>query len=175
MKVDWGMALKPCRECGAQVSTEAEICPHCGVRSPTRPINDLLKADTEGTRKPDNGVRSIVIVVILGVFAFIWQINHDEPRKPDWQVDAEKAEREVKAYEATLPSCKTDYKHAGGITLGGMRWCVRRSMPRVQARTGDWDDHETSKVIWTDQKSSLTSLLIFGPGAHEARSPYFGA
>ena len=29
------MALKPCRECGAQVSTEAEVCPHCGVRSPT--------------------------------------------------------------------------------------------------------------------------------------------
>jgi spermidine synthase len=33
---------------------------------------------------------------------------------------------------------------------------------RVQARTGDWDDHETSKVIWTDQKSSLMSLLIWG-------------
>src|ERR1700674_1936975 len=29
------MALKACRECGAQVSTEAETCPHCGVRAPT--------------------------------------------------------------------------------------------------------------------------------------------
>src|SRR5882724_318855 len=28
------MALKPCRECGAQVSDAAEICPHCGVRAP---------------------------------------------------------------------------------------------------------------------------------------------
>ena len=32
---------------------------------------------------------------------------------------------------------------------------------RVQARTGDWDDHDTSKIIWTDQKSSLMSLLIW--------------
>jgi hypothetical protein len=29
------MALKPCRECGLDVSTSAKTCPHCGVRSPT--------------------------------------------------------------------------------------------------------------------------------------------
>lgn len=35
------MALKACRECGNQVSTKAEICPHCGVRSPTREVLDI--------------------------------------------------------------------------------------------------------------------------------------
>lgn len=30
------MALKDCKECGAQVSTEAEACPHCGVPAPTQ-------------------------------------------------------------------------------------------------------------------------------------------
>jgi uncharacterized membrane protein len=30
------MALQPCRECGARVSTEAVVCPHCGVPQPTR-------------------------------------------------------------------------------------------------------------------------------------------
>lgn len=29
------MAIKPCRECGAQVSTEAKKCPHCGTETPT--------------------------------------------------------------------------------------------------------------------------------------------
>jgi RNA polymerase subunit RPABC4/transcription elongation factor Spt4 len=31
------MALKPCRQCGKELSTEAEACPHCGakVRKPT--------------------------------------------------------------------------------------------------------------------------------------------
>jgi len=28
------MALKPCRECGKEVSTEAKSCPHCGVPDP---------------------------------------------------------------------------------------------------------------------------------------------
>lgn len=28
------MAIVRCRECGKEVSTEAAICPHCGVRDP---------------------------------------------------------------------------------------------------------------------------------------------
>jgi hypothetical protein len=31
----------------------------------------------------------------------------------------------------------------------------------VRARAGEWDDHDTSKIVWTDQKSSLMSLLIW--------------
>tara|TARA_Y100000310_G_C20239983_1_gene604180 strand:- start:82 stop:453 length:372 start_codon:yes stop_codon:yes gene_type:complete len=33
------MALKPCRECGTEVSTEAETCPSCGVKTPTKEIS----------------------------------------------------------------------------------------------------------------------------------------
>jgi hypothetical protein len=29
------VALKPCRECKTEISTEAKTCPHCGVRGPT--------------------------------------------------------------------------------------------------------------------------------------------
>lgn len=29
------MALEECRECGGQISTEAETCPNCGVPDPT--------------------------------------------------------------------------------------------------------------------------------------------
>lgn len=29
------MAMEPCRECGTEVSTEAETCPSCGVQYPT--------------------------------------------------------------------------------------------------------------------------------------------
>ena len=28
------MALKPCRECGKEVSTTAKTCPHCGTLHP---------------------------------------------------------------------------------------------------------------------------------------------
>src|SRR5262245_1675335 len=30
------MAIKPCRECGASISTEAQPCPKCGVPDPTK-------------------------------------------------------------------------------------------------------------------------------------------
>lgn len=33
------MALKSCRECGAQVSTGAATCPHCGVKNPTQQVS----------------------------------------------------------------------------------------------------------------------------------------
>ena len=28
------MAMVPCRECGGSVSSEAALCPHCGIREP---------------------------------------------------------------------------------------------------------------------------------------------
>ncbi len=31
------MALAPCRECGKEVSSEAETCPHCGIKKPVVP------------------------------------------------------------------------------------------------------------------------------------------
>lgn len=32
------MALKPCRECGQEVSTEAKTCPNCGVKHPANKL-----------------------------------------------------------------------------------------------------------------------------------------
>ena len=37
------MALKPCRECKKKVSTEASVCPSCGVPNPTDRASDLKK------------------------------------------------------------------------------------------------------------------------------------
>ena len=51
------MALKPCRECGQQVSTDAETCPHCGVRSPT------------ATRGLYWGRIAAVLLVLIGIAA----------------------------------------------------------------------------------------------------------
>lgn len=34
------MALEACRECGAQISTEAKTCPSCGVKDPTKRPSD---------------------------------------------------------------------------------------------------------------------------------------
>ena len=47
------MALRPCRECGQQVSTEAASCPRCGVPNPasTPPPDPIRAAELESTRR----------------------------------------------------------------------------------------------------------------------------
>lgn len=39
------MALKPCRECGHNVSTEAAACPNCGVSNPSGGVRGALAAN----------------------------------------------------------------------------------------------------------------------------------
>ena len=37
------MALKTCRECGHKVSSEAKVCPNCGVKEPYQsPVRGLI-------------------------------------------------------------------------------------------------------------------------------------
>lgn len=54
------MALKPCRECGHEVSTDAKICPHCGVRSPTA---------SGGLKNAPLGIFIILFVIAVWVIA----------------------------------------------------------------------------------------------------------
>lgn len=54
------MALKPCRECGKEVSTGAPKCPHCGAKSPTE------SALSHGLK----GILSGLVLIGLGVW--IW-------------------------------------------------------------------------------------------------------
>lgn len=49
------MALKPCKECKREISTEAKTCPHCGKKSPTSRAGSLGLI--------------LVAVLVLSVFA----------------------------------------------------------------------------------------------------------
>ena len=46
------MALKPCRECNKKVSTEASVCPLCGVPNPTEGSLVLKKNRSKKSSKP---------------------------------------------------------------------------------------------------------------------------
>lgn len=50
------MALKPCKECQQEVSTQAKTCPHCGVKAP---------AQTPGPR-------IFATLVLLGLIGGCW-------------------------------------------------------------------------------------------------------
>lgn len=50
------MAMKPCRECGKDVSTKAGKCPHCGVSDP---------AKSPWNRKIGGGGLLLIILIVL--------------------------------------------------------------------------------------------------------------
>jgi hypothetical protein len=50
------MSLSNCRECGAQVSTSAKSCPHCGTPKPTTP----------------GWARHIPLIVVVSIIALVW-------------------------------------------------------------------------------------------------------
>lgn len=80
------MGLKACRECGAQVSTEANVCPHCGVRDPT-------SAATLQAQKGCLGV--FAVAVLLAVAGAVFG-SSDGPKNSactsDWTKCADNAE-----------------------------------------------------------------------------------
>ncbi|ATM95782.1 Uncharacterised protein [Yersinia frederiksenii] len=48
------MALKNCRECNAQVSSEARVCPHCGIKKPYQ-----------------SRVKSIILILIIAFVGYV--------------------------------------------------------------------------------------------------------
>jgi hypothetical protein len=91
------MALITCRECEAQVSTEALSCPHCGVPRPFSVLSEVAPAPTApaagkgaGLRKaPQVGlVAGLAMVLVVGV-ALAWFVASRqtyEPTRPDTTV-----------------------------------------------------------------------------------------
>lgn len=75
------MALSTCRECGAQVSTEAKTCPSCGVKAPTKradapPQSVLTK---KYTLSPT--LKILLAVMFVGLIANV-MIGARRPSKP---------------------------------------------------------------------------------------------
>ena len=54
------MALVPCRECGKEVSDQAESCPNCGIKTPSAK-----------RRKIKLAIRALVVVVIVAVISVL--------------------------------------------------------------------------------------------------------
>ena len=66
------MPLKPCRECGKQVSTEATKCPQCGV-----PLKegflDVMGGVKKGSPLEKNwNLRITIILVLLALMLIFW-------------------------------------------------------------------------------------------------------
>lgn len=91
------MALIKCRECEAQVSTEALSCPHCGVPRPSSVPSEVVPAPTAPAARQGVGLRKalqpglvagLAIVLVVGV-ALGWFVASRQalgPTQPDTTV-----------------------------------------------------------------------------------------
>ncbi len=99
------MALKPCRECGQQVSIDAKICPHCGVRFPVK-----------GAAVRNNVGCLVLIGIALFVLVAIFSEseNNPEPKigtcESDWTkcTNNEQLANNYSGWEHMRSACKTE-------------------------------------------------------------------
>jgi hypothetical protein len=63
------MALKACKECKKEISTEAKVCPNCGKKDPTA-----------GAMTPSRGVIGVLVLIIF--IAFVSAIEKNDAPAP---------------------------------------------------------------------------------------------
>ena len=114
------VALGSCRECGANVSTKAASCPHCGVSSPVRAIQSWASVVASILEDIISvGIKFIVFVVIVVAVVWWWSL----PPTPEQQAANEQAT--TIARQAAAAFTRSDWKveideatpHAYGMTL----------------------------------------------------------
>jgi hypothetical protein len=143
------MALKPCRECGAEVSTDAETCPHCGVRSPV----------AKGSGKGSGIGRAIVILTILLIIGWaISTTNKPESGSTKPQEDPQ------------ISQCRSDWtKCADNAQLANNSWDYTVAEGRCKTAANDQAKYGTPKWPWlafssfrkgTDYVTSGIAVLV---------------
>ena len=64
------MALKPCRECGQEVSDQAETCPHCGIKNPGQP-NGAAPQTAKPPPAPPPKKKGHGCLMVIGIFVVL--------------------------------------------------------------------------------------------------------
>jgi DNA-directed RNA polymerase subunit RPC12/RpoP len=54
------MALVPCRECGKEVSDQAESCPYCGIKTPSAKRHKIKLS-----------IRAVILVVVISIISIL--------------------------------------------------------------------------------------------------------
>lgn len=66
------MALTTCRECGAQVSTEAKACPSCGVKAPAKRTAEAKQSALTKKHTLSPRLKVLLGIMLVGLIANVF-------------------------------------------------------------------------------------------------------
>jgi hypothetical protein len=104
------MALRSCRECGKEVSTGASVCPHCGVKAPTRRVSRFWVI----------AIGTVAVVAILGKLGEGQQaasVPAAPPETAAQKAEREKADAQVRVAAAAAKALKSGMKNPDSFKL----------------------------------------------------------
>lgn len=134
------MAMKPCRECKTEVSTEAKTCPHCGTPKPT----------TRKATAKDTFAGAVLLAAIVGGTVTMCSDS-----------DAEKQAKAQAKAEADA-KCAQDLSCIGEkfvITVSG--FCSQRVEQQAK-NVVQWTDktleHKFGHYQWGNQAKTVVTL-----------------
>lgn len=135
------MALKSCRECGKEVSTEAKTCPHCGVEKPTTP---------QPTAKDTITGLVFLVLVVAGALTMCGESDSEKQAK-------------AQAKAAEDAKCAQELSCIGerlGITASG--FCSDQ-VERLAKNSATWTDKtlepKFSHYRWANTEKSAVTLI----------------
>lgn len=119
------MALKPCKECKKEISTEAKVCPNCGKRNPTAGNVPAV-------------VWLLFAIVLIGTIVSLSSSNSP----PSTPATPEQAARNLAARHAS-DSVRLRQAIASQQLLGAVMLCHQAAERRLKApATAKWHDDE---------------------------------
>lgn len=143
------MALKPCRSCKQQISTEAKSCPHCGAPRP---------ASTSGT----SGCAKFALLGIVGFLGFGVIAQMMQPQPPALTPEQAKAQAEQQA--AQDAACREDALCMGRKHVGDAEGPCGRAVEALAKFEHKWTnglgERKFTHFGWANKEAGL--LLFQG-------------
>lgn len=141
------MAMTKCRECGKDVSTEAKVCPHCGVENPGIPVDSAKK---ENGKESKSSIFGWVVGIIIMVFLFAKCSADESPE--------DKAKKELSAAE-----CRQDLQCWGDKNSAyATAWCddqVERLAKNSHKWTDGTFDSKFSHFRWLNKDAGTLTYI----------------